>query len=68
MERSPEIKKVLDNITKNCFGKTKTDAEAEGVCVFCHKPINMEDFKDDLSRKEYEISGICQKCQDDTFG
>ena len=68
MERNPEIKKVLDNITKNCFGKTKTDAEAERICVFCHKPINLEDFKDDLSRKEYEISGIRQKCQDDTFG
>jgi len=28
----------------------------------------MEDFKDQLSIKEYSISGLCQKCQDDTFG
>jgi hypothetical protein len=25
-------------------------------------------FRDDLSRKEYQISGMCQRCQDDIFG
>lgn len=68
MGKSPEIKKVLDNFTKNAFDKSKTDAEAEKVCVFCHEPINMKDFRNELSRKEYRISGICQKCQDDVFG
>lgn len=24
-------------------------------------------FKDDLSRREYQISGLCQKCQDEVF-
>ena len=38
-----------------------------GNCPWCTKPINMDDFKDDLSRKEFEISGICQKCQDRFF-
>jgi uncharacterized CHY-type Zn-finger protein len=40
----------------------------EGRCPFCQKPINMADFRDELSRREYEISGICQECQDETFG
>lgn len=26
------------------------------------------DFRDDLSIKEYSISGLCQKCQDRVFG
>lgn len=26
------------------------------------------EFKDDLSRREYRISGLCQKCQDKVFG
>jgi hypothetical protein len=26
------------------------------------------DFRDDLSRKEHTISGLCQKCQDEVFG
>ena len=38
------------------------------LCPFCGQPIKMEDFKDALSRKEYTISGICQKCQDNFFG
>lgn len=25
------------------------------------------DFKDDLSRREYMISGLCQPCQDSVF-
>lgn len=38
-----------------------------GMCPFCSKPVNMEDFRDDLSRKEFTISGLCQQCQDDFF-
>ena len=68
MGKNPEIKKVLDNITTDMFGKSKSDAEAERVCVFCHKPIKDEDFRNEISRREYGISGICQKCQDDVFG
>ena len=26
------------------------------------------EFKDELSRKEYSISGLCQKCQNKVFG
>jgi len=68
MERSKEIQKVVDNTAKKVFGKSLTEAMEEKVCVFCHEPINMNDFKDMLSVKEYSISGICQKCQDKVFG
>ena len=38
------------------------------VCPLCHKAVNVEtDFRDDLSRKEFQISGLCQECQDKTF-
>jgi len=39
-----------------------------GRCPFCKKPVERMIFRDDLSRKEFEISGICQECQDNTFG
>lgn len=40
----------------------------KGVCPFCGKTINPEtEFRDDLSLKEYGISGLCQKCQDEVF-
>ena len=37
-----------------------------GRCPFCskHGPFS---FRDELSRKEFEISGLCQECQDTTF-
>tara|TARA_Y100000004_G_C8802160_1_gene363921 strand:- start:180 stop:425 length:246 start_codon:yes stop_codon:yes gene_type:complete len=39
---------------------------AERVCAFCKYP-NLK-FRDELSKKEYKISALCQDCQDDMFG
>lgn len=49
------------------FGK-EVERIAGGNCPFCNKVILMSDFKDELSRKEFKISGLCQDCQDKTFG
>jgi len=38
-----------------------------GNCPFCGRQIKMEEFKDALSRKEFQISGLCQTCQDTIF-
>jgi len=38
-----------------------------GQCPFCKEPIDFNDFKDELSKKEFKISGICQQCQNETF-
>jgi len=40
----------------------------KGLCPTCGEKINMRDFRDALSKKEYKISGMCQKCQDKIFG
>ena len=39
----------------------------EGKCPFCEKKVNEAEFKDELSKKEFKISGLCQACQDKTF-
>ena len=39
-----------------------------GLCPFCHAKIDIKDFRDSLSLKEYKISGLCQICQDSVFG
>lgn len=36
------------------------------ICPFCRSPIGK--FRDNRSRVEYGISGLCQGCQDATFG
>jgi len=68
VERTKELQNFLDKFAKKAFGRSPTEAKEKKICVFCGKLIKMEDFKDQLSIKEYEISGLCQKCQDDTFG
>ncbi len=35
-------------------------------CTICREEI-IGEWKDDLSWKEYNISGMCQKCQDKFF-
>ena len=37
------------------------------ICVCCDKPILLEDFENSLSIKEYTLSGLCQKCQNEVF-
>lgn len=36
-----------------------------GVCPMCQSEIT--DFRDELSAKEFSISGMCQACQDQIF-
>ena len=36
-------------------------------CRWCGNGIFLDEFKDELSKKEYSISGFCQRCQDKTF-
>jgi len=38
-----------------------------GNCPLCGKPIKISGFRDELSLREYTISGLCQKCQDRIF-
>jgi len=51
------------------FGVDRVKTISEGYCVSCDtQDIKATSFTDDLSRKEYAISGLCQSCQDDVFG
>lgn len=37
-------------------------------CPICNNPINTNEFRDELSLKEFIISGMCMSCQDKIFG
>ena len=71
MNRAPKLQKFIDNFAEKNFGHKQGDKDSTGmpVCVFCGKSIDVgKDFKDELSIKEFRISGMCQKCRDETFG
>ena len=45
------------------------DLIMSGQCVTCGSGrLRNVDFRDDISKKEYSISGMCQACQDSVFG
>jgi len=57
-----------DEIMKSLGFGDQVDRKNEGICVFCEsEKTKREDFRNELSWKEYNISGMCQKCQDKFF-
>jgi len=59
----------IDSILETVFGVDRTKTIREGACATCDSTGNIAtSFRDDISRKEYSISAICQSCQDDVFG
>lgn len=63
--KSPEIEGFLNKT----FGIDRSQSIKKNKCVAppigCGKPI--ANFRDEISRKEYTISGLCQKCQDEIW-
>ena len=47
-------------------GKDRVETIADNHCMTCNNAAHQ--FRDELSRKEYTISGMCQRCQDNFFG
>ena len=66
-DKSPGIDRAIDSAlnTANLEGKGRRVSILGNVCSLCNKSATI--FKDDLSRREYRISGLCQKCQDRVF-
>ena len=55
-----------DIVRKAGFGK-EVDRVKVGKCPLCNEIVDTSKFKDEISMKEFNISGICQVCQDETF-
>ena len=66
--KAPQIDALLSQIIFN--GKDRVEVIASGDCLTCDEARDLKatSFRDDISRKEYSISGMCQSCQDDVFG
>ena len=61
-----ELEQLKEDTGRAAFGRSPRVAKAAGQCVKCGE-FKLE-FRDELSRKEYGISGLCQTCQDSIFG
>lgn len=56
------VEKTIDNFSP----RPRIQSIKNDTCSWCG--LEAINFSDELSRKEYRISGLCQKCQDETFG
>ncbi len=59
----------MEQLLKKTFGFSREECILNQVCVpapqGCGQPATK--FKDEISVREYRISGLCQQCQDELF-
>jgi hypothetical protein len=57
---------------RDLFFPDRPTALAEGRCLAspagCGRSLRDVPFRDELSAREYQISRLCQECQDKVFG
>ena len=62
--KHPEIENLLEKVTQT-MGMPRSTAFSQQKCVTCKGDASK--FKSALCEKEYSLSGMCQKCQDNFF-
>lgn len=60
-----EKSRDVDDALKAVFGIDRRSCILSRTCTCCGGDVT--EFRDALSRKEFSISGACQKCQDLVF-
>jgi uncharacterized CHY-type Zn-finger protein len=64
-KKSEKVENFLENLSWMAYGRSRKHSMESAVCVFCGQPA--KEFKNEISAREYEISGMCQLCQDAFF-
>ena len=62
--KDQSIEAILEEFSKH-FSTPRSTAFMRRTCVICGESATH--FNDAISEREYRISGMCQKCQDDYF-
>jgi hypothetical protein len=62
MTRAIELLEVLSDPT---YKASYAHAKATTTCIKCKKPARS--YRDAWAKLEYEVSGLCQECQDYFF-
>ena len=55
-------------IMKDAGFQKEVEKVEKGLCPSCSAKVEMREFRDEISVREFKISGLCQKCQDEVFG
>lgn len=63
--RSSVLQNTIDKYDSVQYGLTIQEAHELEICIECKQHATL--FNDELSKREYEISGWCQQCQNEIF-
>lgn len=70
MAKPSDKSEALESYLTAMLGHDRRESIAQDKCVpppiGCGGPAT--EFEDDISRKEFTISGLCQQCQNVVFG
>lgn len=61
-----ELGEFKERMTKQVFNISLAEAKEKGVCIDCKKPA-LERCYSEAGKREYQISGLCEKCFDRMF-
>ena len=61
MERHPVLEEMLNGLFPEREKRLK-----EGRCVICGEKVNFNEMTE-IERREYDVSGMCKKCQQEVF-
>src|SRR5262245_9578102 len=56
----------IENLLTSITGKDRSQTIQNNLCVTCDKDVR--EFSDPKPLPEYQISGMCQECQNSVFG
>lgn len=65
-EDEKAMERCKEEMANQMFGRSRKECFDKLICVTCGKEI--DGFRNNISLKEYRISGMCQECQDGVFG
>jgi len=63
--KNKQMKISLDNISESFFGRKRSESISKRYCVICGEKVIK--FTNNISAREFLISGMCEKCQDEVF-
>ena len=64
-DKHPAIKVMIDQSSTALYGRPTSGALALGICVSCGEEASF--FHSVIAKAEYQISGLCERCQDEIF-
>ena len=60
------MQEFKDKLATDLFEMTLEDAQRGGICISCNEPARPKCYSQ-AGLREYEISGLCEKCFDNLF-